>query len=251
MTNKVRKPFVMKQFTIAHHQVALPVTSDACLFGAMIQLSVPMDHTQPYRLLDIGTGTGLLCFMLAQNHPQIHCTGIDIHQNSVDQATENLKNNPFAERIRFEMANILHYIFNEGYHGIVCNPPFFENQLPSEDDIRRLARHSNTLNLSNLIASCAKLLLPNGELFLLYPCDGLANTRSTLEKNQFLIVKTTFIQANSTKKPHLVMIQARYKAPSADYSNESSSETVVHYTAEGKLTDTATHYLQEFYSQLP
>jgi tRNA1Val (adenine37-N6)-methyltransferase len=251
MTNKVRKPFVMKQFTIAHHQVALPVTSDACLFGAMIQLSEPMDHAQPYRLLDIGTGTGLLCFMLAQNHPRIHCTGIDIHQSSVDQATENLKNNPFADRIRFDMANILQYTFNEGYHGIVCNPPFFENQLPSEDDLRRLARHSNTLNLSNLIASCAKLLLPNGELFLLYPSDGLANTCSELEKNQFRIVKTTFIQANPKKKPHLVIIHARYKAPNASFSIEPSSETVIHYTSEGKLSDTATHYLQEFYSQLP
>jgi tRNA1Val (adenine37-N6)-methyltransferase len=85
--NKPRQPFAMKQFSIAQNDVALPVTSDACLFGSMIQLP------KNAHVLDIGTGTGLLCFMLAQKHPDATFTGIDIHPGSIQQAIENNHNN--------------------------------------------------------------------------------------------------------------------------------------------------------------
>ncbi|MBM3438183.1 MAG: methyltransferase [Bacteroidetes bacterium] len=249
MKGKVRKPFVMKQFTIAHNQVALPVTSDACLFGAVVDLTSNENHE--HRVLDIGTGTGLLCFMLAQKHPAATFTGIDIHQESIAQALENQSVNPFADLIQFELSDILTHSPNQPYHSIVCNPPFFENQWPSEDETRRLARHSNTLNLSNLVAACTRILCNQGKLFLLYPCDDLPHTRLTLNNNHFQLLKTTFIKAHSQKKPHLVVIEAQYNPEIPSESIPALSETIIHYTPEGKLTETATHYLKEFYSHLP
>jgi len=251
MNGKVRKPFAMKLFSIAHDNVALPVTSDACLFGAMIQLSKPQKPGIQQRVLEIGTGTGLLCFMLAQKHPGASFIGIDIHEESVIQAKENLQNNPFAQRICFELGEILQYSPKDLFQHIVCNPPFFENQLPSQNDTRRLARHSDSLNLNSLLQACYALLEPEGELFLLYPCDDLVNSVTALFRQQFQPRKITFIQANDQKKPHLMMIHAQKCNDIEPSITEITQETIVHYEPNGKLTKDATHYLQEFYSHLP
>jgi tRNA1Val (adenine37-N6)-methyltransferase len=250
MTVKIRKPFAMKQFSIAHNKVALPVTSDACLFGAMIEFNNTGNRPKNPRVLDIGTGTGLLCFMLAQKNPEATFVGIDIHPDSVDQANENREQNPFANRIHFEQQDVLEYANNLPFDVIVCNPPFFKNQLPSTDEVKRLARHSNSLNLPSLLAASHELLQPHGEMFLLYPCSDLENTLNHIKLAGFQTLKTTFIQANSQKQPHLVILQARKVLETDSHESPSSSETIVHYNLDGKLTVDAIHYLKEFYTQL-
>lgn len=244
--NKLRAPFVMKQFSIAQNNVALPVTSDACLFGAIIQLQ---SHA---RVLDIGTGTGLLCFMLAQSHQKATFTGIDIHQNSIDQANENNANNPFQERISFHCVDVINYLPPQPYDAIVCNPPFFEQHLPSENETRNLARHSNNLTLKTLLHACGCLLNTHGELFLLFPSTNIQHTTETLNQNGFLVDHITYIQARESKKSHLAMFKS-HKISSAFKKQEFtniSNKTIVHYLPNGKLSQEVTHYLQEFYTRL-
>ncbi|MCX8485553.1 MAG: methyltransferase [Bacteroidia bacterium] len=254
--SKVRKPFAMKQFTIAHDKVALPVTSDACLFGSMIDLPQTLENkSQPLKnVLDVGTGTGLLCLMLAQKHPHLNFVGIDIHEASVEQALQNVINSPFNNQIRIDLANILSFSPKEPFDAIVCNPPFFEHQLPSSDETRRIARHSDTLNLNNLLLACHEILITQGYLYILYPVVDPTWLLSTLQFAQFELSKLTYIRATETKKPHLMLIQAK-SLPKTNNSSPSyphfETETITHYQTNGQLTPEATHYLQEFYSSLP
>jgi tRNA1Val (adenine37-N6)-methyltransferase len=245
--NKPRQPFAMKQFTIAQNDVALPVTSDACLFGAMIQLP------QNAHVLDIGTGTGLLCFMLAQKHPDATFTGIDIHPQSIQQAIENNHNNPFNNQIEFHIGDAQLWEPSTPYNAIVCNPPFFENHLPSQNTTRRLARHSNDLTLPNLLKHCNRLLHPNGELFLLYPNQNIHQIQTTFAENHLQILEITFIQATENKPPHLAILRA-IKSPlnieKAEESPNLITQNVIHYQTNGQLTNHATHYLKEFYVRL-
>jgi tRNA1(Val) A37 N6-methylase TrmN6 len=88
-----RKPFAFKQFTVAQETVTLAVTTDACMFGASIELG------SAATVLDLGTGTGLLLMMLAQRYPQLQGFGLELDTATAIQAAANAASSPFHERL--------------------------------------------------------------------------------------------------------------------------------------------------------
>jgi tRNA1Val (adenine37-N6)-methyltransferase len=241
----MRKPFAMKQFSVAQNEVALPVTSDACVFAALAEFQ----HAT--QILDVGSGTGILSLMLAQKYPLSHIHGIDIHQPSVIQAQLNSSNSPFAERISFSQNDFLHFESTQSFDGIICNPPFFENHLPSTDETRRLARHTDSLTLATLTARCARLLQPNGELLLLLPASSQNQILAALQQHQFSPQSITTIQATPTKPPHLIAVYAIKNPPNhTDTETPPNPIKYTHYSADGQLTPQATELLKDFYLAL-
>jgi tRNA1Val (adenine37-N6)-methyltransferase len=241
----MRKPFAMKQFSVDQSEVALPVTSDACVFGALAEFQ----HAT--QILDIGSGSGVLSLMMAQKFPSAQIQGIDIHLASVEQARKNGIKSPFADRVSFSHDNILDFEPLATIDGIICNPPFFENHLPSTDETRRLARHTQTLTLATLTARCARLLQPRGELLLLLPASSQNQILAALQKHQFAPQTITTIQATPTKPPHLIAVYAIKNSPN-NFSTETPLQTIqyTHYKADGQLTPQATELLKDFYLAL-
>lgn len=241
----MRKPFAMKQFTVAQSEVALPVTSDACVFGALANFK------NATHILDIGSGTGVLSLMMAQKFPVARIHGIDIHLPSVEQARDNARKSPFADRVSFSHDNILAFEPDAPVNGIICNPPFFENHLPSSDETRRLARHAQSFTLLSLTARCARLLQPHGELLLLLPTSSQNQILAALQQHQFSPQTITTIQATPAKTPHLIAVYAIKNPP-----NQPNAETppntkqYTHYSADGQLTPQATELLKDFYLAL-
>ncbi len=221
------------------------MTSDACVFGALA------DFQNATQILDIGSGTGVLSLMMAQKFPSARVQGIDIHLPSVEQARENGINSPFADRVSFSHDNILDFEPDALINGIICNPPFFENHLPSTDETRRLARHTQTLTLATLTARCARLLQPHGELLLLLPASSQNQILAALQKHQFAPQTITTIQATPTKPPHLIAVYAIKNSPN-HFSTETPPQTIqyTHYKADGQLTPQATELLKDFYLAL-
>ena len=221
------------------------MTSDACVFGALA------DFQNATQILDIGSGTGVLSLMMAQKFPSARVQGIDIHLPSVEQARENGTNSPFADRVSFSHDNVLDFEPATPITGIICNPPFFENHLPSSDETRRLARHAQSFTLLSLTARCARLLQPNGELLLLLPASSQNQILAALQQNQFSPQTITTIQATPTKPPHLIAVYAIKNSP-----NQSVAQTqphivqYTHYSADGQLTLQATELLKDFYLAL-
>ena len=113
--------FKFKQFTIWQSDCAMKVGTDGTLLGAWAQAS-----SGPCRILDIGTGTGLIALMMAQRYPQASVVGVDIDASAVNQAKENVKASPFADRIAIFETDICHFIADQPFDAIVCNPPFFD-----------------------------------------------------------------------------------------------------------------------------
>ena len=95
--------FAFKQFTIHHDRCAMKVGTDGVLLGAWTDIR----HAR--RILDIGTGTGLIALMLAQRCPEASITAIDIDSEAVNQALENIQNSPWKERVEAYLQDIRTY----------------------------------------------------------------------------------------------------------------------------------------------
>jgi tRNA1Val (adenine37-N6)-methyltransferase len=167
--------FQFKQFTIHQDQCAMKVCTDACLFGAWVGrkvggLQMTVDR-RTERALDIGTGTGLLALMLAQQFEGI-IDAIDIQSDAALQATANTNDSPWSERIHVHHTDLTNWQASS-YDFILSNPPFYEKDLKSPDSERNLALHDTGLTLTSLFENVARLLKPNGKFALLLPAHRL------------------------------------------------------------------------------
>lgn len=157
--------FKFKQFTVYQDKCAMKVGTDGVLLGAWT------DVNNSDKMLDIGTGTGLVALMLAQRNLNAQIKSIDIDADCVLQAQQNVASSPFAKRIDVELRSFQEYLKESGerYDLIVSNPPFFQNSLKSPDSSRNFARHDNTLSFVDIIAEGSMLLKDNGRLTLVLP----------------------------------------------------------------------------------
>ena len=158
--------FRFKHFTIFQNRCAMKVGTDGTLLGAWAEIP----KTLHARILDIGTGTGLIAIMMAQRAPHAHITGIDIDAEAAAQAKENASGSPCADRIQID--NIaLQSIGNEKFDSIVCNPPYFNNSLKCPDRQRTIARHTSELTFGQLMSTAFRLLKDTGNISVIIPSD--------------------------------------------------------------------------------
>lgn len=216
--------FQFKQFTIHQQRCAMKVGTDGTLLGAWAQAS-----EAPCRILDIGTGTGLIALMMAQRFPQAQVTAIDIDEGAVCQARENVAASPFAERVHVVKADVLTLDDAEKYDSIVCNPPFFEDSLTCPDPQRTEARHTVTLGYRQLMEAAFRLLSDDGRFSVIIPSDCRARLESEAHLRGFFVCRVCSIQTTPAKAPKRYMIELR-KQPvnEVDTTNgvlESSPQT--------------------------
>ncbi|MBF9220735.1 methyltransferase [Hymenobacter sp. BT662] len=145
----------------------MKVSTDACLLGAAADL------TGATRLLDIGTGTGLLALMAAQRHPTVEIEAVEIDAAAAAQAAANAAASPWAGRIRVHALSLAEFAATQPapFSHIICNPPFFRESLRSPDAARSTARHTaaDTLSFDALAAFVAGFLQSDGLFTVLLP----------------------------------------------------------------------------------
>ncbi len=147
----------------------MKVCTDACLFGAwVVEFLQEKKITYQLSILDIGTGTGLLSLMTAQ---EINCTidAIEMEASAAMQASENVSDSSFSSNIKVYEADIKTWDSKTVYDSIISNPPFYENDLTSPDEKKNLALHSATLNLSDLATIIDQKLKQDGISAILLP----------------------------------------------------------------------------------
>lgn len=146
----------------------MKVCTDGCLFGAWISNLVGRWQMKDGRALDIGTGTGLLSLMLAQQ-TGLQIDAIEIDTDAAAQAFENFEASAWKERLQVIEGDARLVHLGRKYDLIISNPPFFDNDLKSPDIQRNLALHSMELSLPDLIAVIKKHLANNGRFAVLLP----------------------------------------------------------------------------------
>ena len=148
---------------------AMKVCTDACLFGAWAAADAQMQSAK--NILDIGSGTGLLSLMLAQQSAA-NITAIEIEAGAFEQTKANFELSPWKERLNAIHSSIQAYASNNKqnlFDCIITNPPFYEVDLNSPDNTKNLAAHSTALPWDELVKSVANLLQENGAWYVLVP----------------------------------------------------------------------------------
>ncbi len=180
--------FEFKHFVIEQRKCAMKVTTTACILGA-----VAKTKKQFAKILDIGTGTGVLSLMMAQNMPTTLITAIDIDANSCVQALENVNNTPFKNNINVIKVALQDFIPNYKFDVIVSNPPFFENDLLGDNVDKNIAWHSVHLSLDMLINFVKNNLQPDGLAYLLLPTKRKNELQEMAKKYNISIAEITEI----------------------------------------------------------
>ena len=196
--------FQFKQFTIHQDRTAMKVGTDGVLLGAWATL--PPTAT---RILDIGTGTGLIALMIAQrrqnNNLQIYA--IDIDKDSIEQAAENISNSPFAQYISTQHTSLQEFSPNEKFDVIVCNPPYFVASLKCPDAARTQARHTDSLSFDDLLQHSARLLNDGGSLSVILPIIEGNQLIELAPKYGFTLTHLTEVHPTPTAPPKRLLLQ--------------------------------------------
>ena len=178
--------FRFKQFEIEQDRCAMKVGTDGVLLGAWAQGG--------RRILDIGSGTGLISLMMAQRFPEAEVVGIDMDADACGQAKENVMASPFRDRVEIECCRLQDFgadgcaLETAGlkagaletaadlkaacvFDAIVSNPPFFVDSLKNPDSKRTMARHTDSLSFRDLFAGVKRLLSDDGIFSAIVPVE--------------------------------------------------------------------------------
>jgi tRNA1Val (adenine37-N6)-methyltransferase len=175
----------------------MKVCTDACLLGAWVANKLEKKEIVPNKIMDIGTGTGLLSLMLAQN-TNAPIDAIEINIDAFLQATENIENSPFKNQIHTFHGPVEQFAAHEKYDLIISNPPFYTNQLKSPKEDKNAAMHDTGLSLENLSVAIKRNLSSNGKAYILLPFDSTAAFETILAQQQFYIIERLNIQNTLT-----------------------------------------------------
>lgn len=194
--------FQFRQFVVHQQRCAMKVGTDGTLLGAWA--AAPSGQC---RILDIGTGTGLIALMMAQRYPEAEVTGIDIDEDAVAQAVENVRLSPFSERVCIYRQDIVNFTDIIGFDAIVSNPPYFVDSLACPDDQRTIARHAVSLTYEQLMHQVYRLLKDEGRFSVVVPSDCRAKIEAAACLEGFFTTRVCLIKTTPRKQPKRQLIE--------------------------------------------
>ena len=155
--------FRFKQFAVEQEDVAMKVGTDGVLLGAWARCE------DAERILDIGTGTGVIALQMAQRNSQAVVHAVEIDEVAAKRAKSNFDLSPWAERLQVTQSAVQEFAPSEKFDLVISNPPYFIDSLLPPDKRRSTARHTNNLTFEELDKAVCRLLADNGQFVLILP----------------------------------------------------------------------------------
>jgi tRNA1Val (adenine37-N6)-methyltransferase len=159
----IKLPFHFKKFSINQDRCAMKVGTDGILLGSWADIS------QAKRILDIGTGTGLLALMAAQRNAEAWIDAIELDEDTAGQAKENIEASPWSDRMNIFHAALQEFYSDALYDRIICNPPFYHHGVLPKQKKRLMARMRDYLSFDELLEHAGRLMNPKGKMSIIIP----------------------------------------------------------------------------------
>lgn len=187
--------FQFKQFAVEQNRCAMKIGTDGVLLGAW----APIDNN-PFSILDIGTGTGIIALILAQRSGATQIDALEIDEDAYEQATDNFENSPWNDRLFCFHAALDEFIEEpeEEYDLIISNPPFYTEDYKSENQQRDLARFSDAMPFEELIEAADLLLSENGIFAVIIPFKEEERFIDLCAEVELFPVKATRVKGSPT-----------------------------------------------------
>jgi tRNA1Val (adenine37-N6)-methyltransferase len=187
----------------------MKVGTDAMVLGS---LAADLFTESPNRILDVGTGSGILALMMAQAYENSSVTGIEIESTCALEAEENARYSPFSKRVEIHHTSLQQYAEKQSinhFNFILSNPPYFVNSLQSTDVERNTARHTESLSFEELTKGVSSLLLENGKFMCILPSEAEDSILKEAGKKALtpLSITTIFHKANGASKRKVFVFQ--------------------------------------------
>ena len=197
------QPFHFKQFTIAQDQCTMKIGTDGVLLGAWA------DILEAKRILDIGTGTGVIAIMLAQRTQNAQIFAVEIDEAACSQASENMAASPWSDRLHAINVPIQEYekSANQDFDLIVSNPPFFSGGTFSNHENRNNVRHTIKMPHGDLLGAVRTLLAPHGRFCLVLPLIEGMRFRELARSYNLYCTKMTEVIPKVDKQVERLLLQ--------------------------------------------
>ncbi len=222
--------FQFKKFIVHHAYSTMKVGTDAVLLGTLTDIPIKG------KILEVGTGTGIISLILAQRC-EAQITAIDIHQASVWEARANFKESPWSQRLKALMISYQLYAAQGNpirYDLIISNPPFFENDLKSTDENRNLARHNGNLSYRDFLIASRYFLSEQGKLCLILPPTEAQIFVEEAKNSGFYLQKKIEIKPKPEKEANRLILSfgnqdsQKFKTESLTIRNSDNSYSEVY-----------------------
>lgn len=232
--------FEFQQFKIRQDKTAMKIGTDGVLIGAYCNFS------SSKKILDIGTGTGLISLMAAQKS-NAQVIAIEIDNDAFEQAKNNFEQSKFKNRIKIINCDFLKFDFSElsnekcKFDYIVSNPPFFVNSLKSENNKRNLARHSDAMPFKKMIEKVATIIEENGIFSVIIPfTECLEFVKNCALNKLHLFNKTKILSKRNSNAFRVILSFSKQILP-------LTQNEITIYNNEGKYSKEYKLLTQDFY----
>lgn len=203
--------FQFKQFSIQQDRCAMKVGTDSVLLGAWCPI-----ENNPFSVLDIGAGTGILSLMIAQRSNAEQIDAIEIDEDAYEQCVENFENSPWGDRLFCYHAGLDEFVEDpeEEYDLIISNPPFYSEDYKTENAQRDLARFQDAMPFEELIEVADLLLSENGIFAVIIPYKEEEKFIDLCAEVELYPVKVTRVKGSPTTEiKRSLLAFKRYELP--------------------------------------
>ncbi|NRS89758.1 tRNA1Val (adenine37-N6)-methyltransferase [Flavobacterium sp. 7E] len=189
--------FTFKKFAVEQDRCAMKIGTDGVLLGAWTPIT-----NNPFSVLDIGAGTGIIALMLAQRTNAEQIDALEIDEEAYEQAVDNFENSPWSDRLFCFHAGLDEFIEEpeDEYDLIVSNPPFYSEDYKTDSEQRDLARFQDALPFEDLLEAADLLLSENGIFAVIIPFKEEEKFLALAKEMELYPIKITHVKGTPTSE---------------------------------------------------
>lgn len=230
-----QKPFQFKQFSLAHSRSAQKIGTDSVILGSWLKAE------KADTILDVGSGCGLLAFMMAQKFPQAQVLGIELDLASFEESLENCTHSPFKERVSFIQSDFTQWSSHTLFDLIVSNPPYFESGQNTERPARDNARRQKSLSHAILLKQMSQLLTEKGSIYLVLPPFEAANFIDLAHKEGLYLARFCEVKSKADSPTKRCLFSLSRQA------SRTQNEELILYSEDGSRHPQHAKLTHDFY----